>query len=187
MAAALRGRVNALAVAHDLVREASGSGPTRGLRPTMLAALAEAVLGPFGTTRAEAGVAGGGGRIALRGPPVSIGPTAAAALALALHELATNAARHGALSRPQGRVALSWGETAPGGIRMTWRETGGPAVAGPPERRGFGSTLIRQSVTHQLGGQVRFDWSDTEGLVVSVECAGERLARRSGGAATRSP
>ncbi|WP_165982248.1 sensor histidine kinase [Dankookia rubra] len=182
MAAALRGRVIALALAHDLVREAAGSGPNRGLRPTRLAALAEAVLGPFGTARAEAeetpGAASyGGGRIALCGPPVSIGPTAAAALALALHELATNAAKHGALSRPQGRVALSWEDAAPGGIRLVWRETGGPVLADAPERRGFGSTLIRQSVAHQLGGQVRFDWSDPDGLAVRLECARERLAR----------
>lgn len=182
MAAALRGRVNALAVAHDLVREAAGSGPARGLRPTTLTALAEAVLGPFGTRQGEPGEeraeqAEGAGRIALQGPPVSIGPTAAAALALALHELATNAARHGALSRPQGRVALSWGETAARGIRMVWHETGGPAVTGAPDWRGFGSTLIRQSVTHQLGGQVRFDWSDPAGLTLTMECAGERLAR----------
>ncbi|WP_431272498.1 HWE histidine kinase domain-containing protein [Dankookia sp. P2] len=187
MAAALRGRVNALAVAHDLVRDASGSGPARGLRPTTLAALAAAVLGPFGTrppgeAGAESGAESGpaadaAGRIVLHGPPVGIGPAAAAALALALHELATNSARHGALSQPQGRVALSWEATTAPAIRLVWRETGGPALAGPPERRGFGATLIRQSVTHQLGGQVGFDWSDPAGLAVTLDCPEERLAR----------
>lgn len=183
MAAALRGRVHALAVAHDLVREAAGCGPARGLRPTVLTALAETVLGPFGircaaATEAEVEAAAPGrGRIALCGPPIGIGPTAAAALALALHELATNAARHGALSQPQGRVALAWQETADRGIRLVWRESGGPPLAGMPDGRGFGATLVRQCATHQLGGQLRFDWSDPAGLVVTLEAAGERLAR----------
>lgn len=179
MAAALRGRVHALAAAHDLVQVAAGCGPARGLRPTSLAALAEAVLGPFGTRSAPEGgaeEATDGNRIGLHGPPVSIGPTAAAALALALHELATNAARHGALARPQGRVTLRW-EAVAQAIRMVWRETGGPALEGPPDGHGFGMTLVRQCVTHQLGGQLRLDWTDPAGLAATLEIAGERLAR----------
>jgi PAS domain S-box-containing protein len=168
LAEALCGRVRALATAHDLVREAAGDGAARGLRPTTLAALLEAVLGPFGT-------ATGGGRIRLEGPAVAVGPTAAAALALALHELATNAARHGALSRPEGRVTVSWAVDAE--VTLAWREAGGPAVAGAPARRGFGSTLVRQSVEHQLGGRVGFDWSGPGGLAVTLAVPAERLAR----------
>ena len=189
MARALRGRLKALAVAHDLVREAGGSGPTRGLRPTTLDVLAEAVLGPFGTPDTGTGQGGAGregageapagrpGRITLRGPAIGIGPAAAAALALALHELATNAARHGALSRPQGRVTLAWSAAGAGGIRMVWRESGGPELAGTPDERGFGSTLIRQSLAHQLGGRITYDWSDPGGLALTLECPAERLAR----------
>jgi two-component sensor histidine kinase len=104
-----------------------------------------------------------------------VGPTAAAALALALHELATNAARHGALSLPDGRVAVSW--TLAAEVAITWSEAGGPAVAGSPAQRGFGSTLVRQSIEHQLGGRVGFDWSDPGGLAVVLAIPAERLMR----------
>ncbi len=168
LAEALRGRVWALAAAHDLVRDAAGDGAARGLCPTTLAALLEAVLGPFGTGAA------GRGRIALAGPEVAVGPTAAAALALALHELATNAARHGALSLPEGQVTIAWSSAET--VAITWAEAGGPAVAGCPARRGFGSTLVRQSIEHQLAGQAAFDWSDPGGLRVVLTLPAERLA-----------
>ncbi|TCZ51427.1 HWE histidine kinase domain-containing protein [Roseicella aquatilis] len=166
MAAALRGRVRALASAHDLVREAAGDGIARGLRPTTLRALLDAVLGAFG---------GDTGRIVLDGPEAQVGPTAAAALALALHELATNAARHGALAVPEGRVAVAWEVAA--AVRLTWREAGGPPLRGAPERRGFGSALVQQSVEHQLGGRIALDWTDPAGLRAVLEVPAERLAR----------
>ncbi|MDQ1077879.1 HWE histidine kinase domain-containing protein [Pseudoroseomonas cervicalis] len=200
MAATLRGRVRALGAAHDLVREAAGSGVARGLRPTRLDLLVQAVLGPFGTAppvpagpagpAAEAaavtgpetapgtgpgmGAEAGEGRVRLSGPAVEIGPAAAAALALALHELATNAARHGALSRPQGRVAIAW-EVPPGLLRLRWVESGGPPVSGPPARQGFGTTLVRQTLCGQLGGQLSLDWSRPEGLLVRIELPADRL------------
>jgi PAS domain S-box-containing protein len=90
-------------------------------------------------------------RFALSGPPVWIAPRAALALALALHELGTNAAKYGALSRDGGRVAVGWRETDEGKLIVDWKERGGPPVT-PPARRGFGSRLIEQGLAGDLGG-----------------------------------
>src|SRR3954451_11166636 len=79
-----------------------------------------------------------------------------AALKPSLHELATNAAKHGSLSAPEGRVRLAWsvdGER----FRLSWRESGGPAVA-PPARAGFGRLLLERAAAHDLGGQGRLEF-----------------------------
>jgi two-component sensor histidine kinase len=89
---------------------------------------------------------------------VALAPGAAQPLAMALHELATNAAKYGALTSPAGRIGISWAATEDGGLVLRWVEEGGPELQGPPERRGFGSSVIRNTVERQLGGRVRFDW-----------------------------
>ena len=80
----------------------------------------------------------------------------------ALHELATNAAKYGALSVPEGRVAIAWEVTAPASgearFRMSWRETGGPPVT-PPERKGFGHIVISEMVASSLRAQVALDYA----------------------------
>jgi two-component sensor histidine kinase len=84
-------------------------------------------------------------------PPAS--PGQAQAIVLALHELATNATKHGALSCPGGRVRVTC-RAAPGedsGSIIDWRETGGPPVAGPPRRRGFGIRLLERALAYDLG------------------------------------
>jgi two-component sensor histidine kinase len=83
-----------------------------------------------------------GGRIAACGPPVRLAPNVALALSMALHELATNALKYGALSAPAGGVVLDWRAKVGGGaIDIVWRETGGPVVV-PPAATGFGSRLL---------------------------------------------
>jgi two-component sensor histidine kinase len=81
-------------------------------------------------------------RIAADGPSVDLPPKQALALSLALHELATNAAKYGALSRPEGRVELRW-QAQDGQLSLNWRESGGPPVVAP-SRRGFGSRLLQE-------------------------------------------
>jgi CheY-like chemotaxis protein len=88
----------------------------------------------------------------LDGPDVILTPKSALALSLAIHELATNAAKYGALSSPDGRVAVDWRLPGAGGITLCWRESGGPPVA-PPQRRGFGSTLIEQALAMETDGR----------------------------------
>ena len=105
------------------------------------------------------------GRIVIGGPEVRLSPTAAVTMTLAFHELATNAARFGALSSPNGQVAVEWsvGQTEAGGVvNLIWRESGGPDVP-PPTRRGFGSRLIERGAARELGGRVRLEF-EPEGV-----------------------
>ena len=98
------------------------------------------------------------GRLEAAGPELWLRPGAAVALGLALHELAANAAVHGALSAPGGRVRLGWSVgTAPDDarLRVRWAEHGGPAVPGPPARRGFGRRLIERALPRELRGEAR--------------------------------
>ncbi|MDB5417766.1 MAG: response regulator/sensor histidine kinase, partial [Phenylobacterium sp.] len=90
------------------------------------------------------------------------------AMSMILHELATNAAKYGALSSPQGVVTVGWGETEPGQLTLTWREEGGPAAAAP-SRNGFGSRLILR-LARQLGGEARYDWRP-QGLRLELTAA----------------
>jgi len=91
-----------------------------------------------------------GGRIALSGPSVRLAPRTAIALSMALNELATNAAKHGALSHPDGRVDLSWRWAEDDGVLLEWRESGGPTVS-PPPRTGFGARLFDRVLAGELG------------------------------------
>jgi CheY-like chemotaxis protein len=96
-----------------------------------------------------------------RGPDVVLEPATAQTLALALHELATNAAKYGPLSVPAGCVELSW-EVRPGYLVLEWMETGGPPVEAP-RTKGYGTRIIGASIERQLGGAAMFDWR-REGL-----------------------
>jgi CheY-like chemotaxis protein len=97
-----------------------------------------------------------GDKIIAEGPAVSLRPVMAQTLALALHELATNAAKYGALSTPRGKVRLQW-DLEPDSLVLNWTETGGPATMAPSSQ-GFGTQIINASIRSQLGGQVTFDW-----------------------------
>jgi two-component sensor histidine kinase len=120
-------RLQALARAHDLILKHQWHG-------TDLREIAHAALEPFG------------GRIQIDGPAFTVKPDLIQPLMLVLHELATNAAKYGALSTPQGRVRFSWTVmTAPGKISLDWRESGGPKVAAASSK-GFGSRLLEGAV-----------------------------------------
>lgn len=122
--AVLEGRVNALFSSSQLLGF--------GTRPTCnLAELVRILLAPFDLAQFD-----------IAGPECSICESAAVPLAMALHELATNATKYGALSVPAGRVCLDWTMQAEGAVTLSWREENGPAVA-PPVRAGLGSRLLR--------------------------------------------
>jgi len=96
----------------------------------------------------------GNGRIRAEGEPIRLGPQAALTLAMVLHELATNAAKYGALSAPNGALDLSWTVTGNGPgqhLAIDWRERGGPVVE-KPTRTGFGSRLVERGIRHELKG-----------------------------------
>jgi len=106
-------------------------------------------------------IAHGPHRITPVGPPVALGSAAALSFGMIFHELATNAAKYGALSGPEGRVLVDWAvadQTRPV-LTLTWRETGGPPVTAP-SRKGFGSRLIERNVRHDLAGEVKLDYAD---------------------------
>jgi len=134
---AVNARIISLARAHELLTDRSWSGAD--LNDLVVRAIA-----PFAS-----------GNIIVEGPSLDVSPKQALALSLALHELATNAAKYGALSRPGGRVELRW-EVGNGQLNLSWRESGGPQVV-PRSRRGFGSRLLDDILSRDLDGQTRLE------------------------------
>lgn len=166
MAEALRGRFGALSRAHELARPAvTAAGQL--IPMTDFTHLIEAILAPY----AECGSAD---RLQLAGPLIPVGANTTTSLALVLHELATNAAKYGCLSAPDGRLTISW-KVREGALHMTWTEAGGPPVTEAPILEGFGSRLARKSITGQLGGTLSHDWRP-EGLVVRMSLLLDRVA-----------
>jgi PAS domain S-box-containing protein len=148
-AASIQQRVQALALAHTLLADV-------GWRRVPLEALLRQQITPFGA-----------GRVTLGGPQILLPADQVQPMALMVHELIANTASHGALSRRDGTLAVTWSVvTDVGGFELQWKETGGPAPAGPPTP-GFGMVMIRGVVESQLRGRVRFDW-EPDGLTVTV-------------------
>uniref|UniRef100_UPI0022EA1C56 sensor histidine kinase n=1 Tax=Falsiroseomonas oryzae TaxID=2766473 RepID=UPI0022EA1C56 len=175
-ARAVEGRVGALARAHTLLAKARWSGAA-------LRTVAEEALVPF----LDGGAAGP--RATCHGPAVPLSPAAVQALSMAFHELATNAAKHGALSVPAGRVELRWRlapAAAPEELVLSWSESGGPPVPAPPAHRGFGSSLVAATVTRQLGGRITTTWR-ADGLLWEAWLPLARLAAGSGEAGPPLP
>jgi PAS domain S-box-containing protein len=154
-AKAVEGRVAALARAQTLLTESRWTGAD-------FQAMLRGELAPFVGS-------GSGSQVLLDGPPVLIEPLTAQPLSMALHELATNAAKYGSLSVPNGTLDLSWREDPPGErLRLRWEEKGGPAIAAPPQRRGFGSRVIETTIRDQLRGEVSCVWAPT-GFVCDID------------------
>lgn len=118
-----------------------------------------------------------GDRIALKGPSLIISAAASQSFSMALHELATNAVKYGALSNSDGRVDIEWGVREHDGegrrFTMRWRETEGPTVV-PPVRNGFGSTVIRDMIRLNLRGDARLQY-DSAGVVWDFDCPIENV------------
>ena len=169
MAQTVRGRLGALASAHQLIRPRHSM--TQAIKQeTTLGELVRKVLSPY----ADLAGVGDSARTEIDGPEIAVGAEAATNVALVVHELATNAAKYGALSVPGGRVRISWA-VAMGRVALSWEEEDGPLITGPPGREGFGSVLIRNSVSRGLRGDLTFHWNP-DGLVVVVSAETERLA-----------
>ena len=143
LAADLNGRLQALARAHDLLTAASWEAAD--LDAVARAALAPWLGGSSAGSRVDLSCDLGSGRVG------RLSPAQAQTLALALHELATNAAKHGALSTPSGRVVVTCRDQLDGGMELEWIESGGPAVPGTPTRRGFGTKLLERALARDLG------------------------------------
>ncbi|TXM95457.1 PAS domain-containing protein [Methylobacterium sp. WL116] len=141
----LDARILALSAAHDVLIRDTWEGATLG-------EVVGVALRPFGTDQE--------GRFTCRGPSVQLASRVALAFAMALHELATNAVKYGALSTAAGSVLLTWDILEVDGLerlRFTWEEAGGPAVA-PPTRAGFGSRMIERALAVEIGGTAEIDY-----------------------------
>ena len=162
----LRQRIHALGEAHDFVRPHSNhSLPTTS--QTSLRALIERLMQPYHSAEF--------GRVQFAGDDAVIDDGAATPLALLFHELATNAAKYGALSIGTGSVLLTGTRHHDGRYHLTWKETGGPAVSAG-KTNGFGSRVIELSVQGQLRGDLHRAW-DADGLRVEIDLPGDALTR----------
>jgi PAS domain S-box-containing protein len=150
----LTGRLHALSAAADLVM-------ARGRVSLEFGEVARATLAPFMEERSS--------RMSVEGPPLELPEETGAAIALAIHELATNAIKYGALSVPEGKVSLSWWRNpVPDGerVEIVWKETGGPQCS-PPEQMGFGSRVIKFAASREKSGEVTLDYPE-EGLFCRI-------------------
>jgi PAS domain S-box-containing protein len=146
----IEGRIQALANVHSLFVATRWIGAE-------LSTIAEHELAPYSTR--------GGKRVRIDGPQVLLEPNTAQAVAVTLHELATNAVKYGALSTANGHIDLKWSHEANGRLILRWTETGGPPVS-RPTRTGFGGRIVKQVIA-QLKGESRFDWR-AEGLICEI-------------------
>jgi PAS domain S-box-containing protein len=146
--AAFLARLEALARVHELLSQVSWEGASLG-------AVVGQTLAPHLAERERAE------RLDLGGPDIRLGPNAAVTLTMAFHELATNAAKYGALSVPAGRVEVQWRAdqpAAPSKIEIIWRESGGPPVVAP-SRRGFGSRFVERGLAREFDGAVQLEFA----------------------------
>jgi PAS domain S-box-containing protein len=148
---AIAGRIQALASVHALFVQSRWAGAD-------LHSVVTQELSPYcqdGETRAR-----------IDGPNILLEPNMAQTIAVCLHELATNAAKFGALSSPNGRLQIEWSHTADRRLVLQWIETDGPPV-NPPTRQGFGTRVMKGMIQGQHKGEMRFDWR-TEGLACEI-------------------
>ena len=147
----VEGRINALAQTHELLSRSRWEGAD-------VQRLVLEELAPYQGEKPQ--------RVSAIGPPLMVSPENAQTVAIALHELATNAAKYGALSAPDGRVDASW-SSFEDRLTLTWKESGGPPIT-PPTTKGFGTKIITASLSDPRRGKVVFDWRP-EGLICTLE------------------
>jgi two-component sensor histidine kinase/PAS domain-containing protein len=139
---AIEGRIKALAKVHSLFIQSRWAGAE-------LSSIAKQELAPY--LREDAA------RVQIEGPTLLLEPKTAQAIAVAFHELATNAAKYGALSNGEGRVEVAWACATDGRLNLCWIERGGPPVT-TPMRKGFGTNIVGRIIREQSKGEMRIDW-----------------------------
>lgn len=152
------GRLGALARAHDLLMKQTWES-------TPIGDVIHAALTPFQTAEQ---------RIELGGAPILLTPAATVNIALAMHELATNAAKYGALANRTGSIAINW-DVADGTLHLVWREQGGPPVVAP-QKRGFGTRLLEGAIARDFGGTVAIAF-EPAGVVCTIDAPLARITR----------
>lgn len=158
----LGNRIMSLSHAHDLVRPASGQTEER---PAPLDDLISALLEPYKDKNND--------RFRFDIPPILVSSQSITSLALIVHELATNSVKYGALSVVGGKVEVSC-DSDDSEVLVMWRERGGPSIEKRPEREGFGSFMVAQSISGQLGGSLKSEWPE-EGVTIWLTMDKTRL------------
>jgi len=153
---AVRGRLGALNKAHELVQPGLSETEIAEPRPVPLQRVIADILEPYAQPVSQ--------KFSLTGPDVQISPKSMTGIALILHELATNAAKYGALGHSDGRLLVSW--TVSKTLDLQWCERGSPARCAP-SRTGFGGTLTRRTVESQFKGTIEYRW-EPHGLDISI-------------------
>lgn len=169
MMTVLKGRISALAHANDIIHPRASDDHRDQRGGTALADLVQTILAPYVGNADDAAAK----VLEIEGPAVYVAGEAVTSLALVLHEMATNAAKYGALSDEGGRLSVRW-RMKDGLLELDWVERGGPPLKAPPEVVGFGSALIRRSIQSQLQGRLELDWRP-EGLVAKIVVPQEQL------------
>jgi two-component sensor histidine kinase len=164
MARELIQRLSALGRAHDLVRPLPNGQGSAALLGDLLSVL----LAPYDDLGAFSG------RVRVAVERMGVGEAAATALALVVHELATNSVKYGALSTDTGTLDVAT-RMQSDKFSLIWTERGGPPVAAPPQAAGFGSKLVQRSVAQQLGGTIHHEWAEG-GLIVTVQLNRAKLS-----------
>jgi two-component sensor histidine kinase len=151
----LESRLIALSRTHNVLSETNWESAD-------LDGIAAGALEPYASRKSS--------RVDISGPSVQLRPRAALTIAMVLHELATNAIKYGALASPSGRVSLTWGVVNGASeprLQLIWREDGGPIVE-PPQRKGFGSSLIEAGIAHEFNGTATLSFNPS-GVVCTME------------------
>ncbi|HLZ01705.1 MAG TPA: HWE histidine kinase domain-containing protein [Bradyrhizobium sp.] len=169
MAESVRERLMALTRAHELTRPGLMGDGKAASRDTTLHALIRTVFAPYVDSTSK-----GRERIVLNGPDLPIGANAVTSLSLVLHELATNAAKYGALSSPDGVVHLDC-SLDPDALLLRWREVDGPRLQGEPDDEGFGGLLTRRIIRDQFGGELSKAWHP-DGLTIELSVPAKHLS-----------
>jgi PAS domain S-box-containing protein len=150
----IEGRIQALANVHRLFVQSRWAGAD-------LHSVIQDELSPYSQGQEK--------RTSIEGPALVMQPDLAQAIAVAIHELTTNAAKYGALSVPEGRVRIEWSRIPGGKVELRWTETNGPPVK-PPTRSGFGTRAMTTMIRDHLAGELNFDWR-TSGLTCKIKFA----------------
>jgi PAS domain S-box-containing protein len=163
----LQDRIAALGRAHEFARPHSEDSVSTSKPESTLMGLLMTLMRPY--------PAFDDGKICIHGDDVALDDGSATPIALAFHEMATNAAKYGALSAPEGHVDIELRHNADT-LSIHWKERGGPEITGPPQHEGFGSRLARLSIVRQMGGSLSYSW-ERKGLVVMLTVPTSSLQR----------
>jgi len=163
---AVLGRIQALANSQRLLSQSHW-------QRAKLRDIFDSELAPYGKERCR-----------IEGGDIGLKPAIAQAFAIVIHELATNAAKYGALSEPDGRVTVSWA-LENDGLKVRWSESSGPQILGPPQRKGFGTTAVSATVKYTLKGKLGVEWLP-EGLRCVISLPRSRLQPAPGDELTAS-